>query len=85
MAKYVSVAQAAEMFVGHYRGNPQTYKTRERIVRAIILGELGKVSRYRNGWLLSESNIEKLVIYMKRRWNMEPEQKRPNDMLTEAV
>jgi hypothetical protein len=47
-------------------------RIRGRILRAMLLGEAGRVQRARKCWLFSEQNLARLASYMKRHWNMVP-------------
>jgi hypothetical protein len=81
VSRFYSITDAAMLYCGVRATEKVGTRMSSRIVRAITLGELGKVQRMSRGWLLDESNMEKLWLYMKRRWKIEP---LPEESFSEA-
>jgi hypothetical protein len=72
VSRFLTIADAGELYTGRRTGDRFIARICGRIIRAITLSEFGRVQRISRGWLLNQSNLERLRFYMKRRWNMEP-------------
>jgi hypothetical protein len=67
MKKLLAVQEVAARY-----GDRRDSRTRQRIMKGIALGEVGKVMHVGSAWLFNESNLAALDKYMERRWNMKP-------------